>query len=163
MPKTASTEATPGILIANHDWSGVLIEGTGAYRKIADNHPENEKVHAINEFATVEGSTSLDNLLARTPIPKEFDLLCLDIDGNEWHVWDSLKQYEPKVVCVEFNPTVPNDVYFVQDLDFDVRQGNSLLALIELGKRKGYELVAATAWDGIFVRTGIVPAVPHLR
>ena len=62
-----------------------------------------------------------------------------------------MTKYRPRVLCIEFNYTAPNDVIFVQDPNPDTCQGCSLLALIELGKEKGYELVAATAWDGVFV------------
>jgi hypothetical protein len=54
-------------------------------------------------------------------------------------------------VVIEFNPTIPNDVYFVQDADPEVHHGSSLLAMIELGKRKGYELVATTPLNALFV------------
>ena len=37
-------------------------------------------------------------------------------------------------------------------------QGSSLLALVELGKRKGYELVASTAWNAFFVRAELFAA-----
>ena len=35
---------------------------------------------------------------------------------------------------IEFNQSIPNDVYFVQDADPAVHHGSSLLAMIELGK-----------------------------
>ena len=55
------------------------------------------------------------------------------------------------VVVVEFNPTIPNDVVFIQDPDPTLNQGASLRALIELGKAKSYELVAATTCNAVFV------------
>lgn len=83
--------------------------------------------------------------------PSDFDVLSIDIDGNDWHVWRSLEDYRPRIVCIEFNSTISNDVYFVQDPDPTINQGCSLLALVELGKSKGYELVATTSWDAISV------------
>ena len=44
---------------------------------------------------------------------------------------------------VEFNPTIPADVEFVQPRDIKINQGSSLLSLTKLGQEKGYELVAA--------------------
>ena len=53
---------------------------------------------------------------------------------------------------IDFNPTIPNDVLFVQE-DSDLKNdGASLSALIELGHALGYELAAATTWNAIFVR-----------
>ena len=56
------------------------------------------------------------------------------------------------MVVIEFNPTVPNDVVFIQVKDNEVNQGCSLLALILLGKEKGYELICCTSWNAFFVR-----------
>ena len=54
-------------------------------------------------------------------------------------------------MVIEFNFTIPNDIYFVQDPDPELHHGASLLALIELGRDKGYELVAATYTNALFV------------
>jgi hypothetical protein len=53
-------------------------------------------------------------------------------------------------VVIEFNPTIPSEVAFVQ-ADANLNQGASLRALVELGNRKGYRLAAATSWNAIFV------------
>jgi len=139
-------------MINNHGWSGVLIEADPALAKeLRDNYRGNQKVHTFETVVTIEGENAIDSILSRTPIPADFDLCSIDIDGNDYHVWKSMTKYRPRVVCIEFNYTAPNDVIFVQDPNPDTCQGCSLLALIELGKEKGYELVAATAWDGVFV------------
>jgi hypothetical protein len=106
----------------------------------------------VNALIGLETDTGLDAILVKTPIPTSFDLLSLDIDGCDYFVWEELKRYTPRVVVMEFNPTVPNDVLFIQDRTMSRNQGCSLLALIELGKAKGYELVVTTAVNGIFVR-----------
>ena len=79
-------------------------------------------------------------------------MLSIDIDGNDYHIWESLKKFSAQLVVIEFNPTVPNDVIFVQDTSPQVNQGCSLLALIHLAKEKGYELVCATAFNAFFVK-----------
>jgi hypothetical protein len=139
-------------LIAKFDWSAVLIEGMKVRaRKLAQLHEGSSKVHVQNCFVGWMGENRLDNLLARTPIPRQFDLLSIDIDGNDYYVWKSVEQYAPRVVIIEFNPTASNDLLFVQDADARVNQGCSLHALIELAKSKGYELAATTDVNAIFV------------
>ena len=59
--------------------------------------------------------------------------------------------YRPKVVCVEFNPTIPDDVIFVQARDDGVRHGSSLAALVELLHGAGYTLVETTVFNAFFV------------
>jgi hypothetical protein len=63
-----------------------------------------------------------------------------------------MKRYKPKVVVIEFNPTIPTDVRFVQPPDASVSQGSSLSSLVELGTRKGYELVSVLQFNAFFVR-----------
>jgi hypothetical protein len=67
-------------------------------------------------------------------------------------VWESLTRHTPELIVIEFNVTIPNDVLFVQDKSFEVNQGCSLLALVMLGKDKGYELAVCTTWNAIFVK-----------
>src|SRR5262249_4602970 len=90
-------------------------------------------------------------------IPLDFDFLSIDIDGNDYHVWNAVARYRPKVVCIEFNPTVPTEVHWVQRADPRLKQGASLLAVAELGKEKGYELVSVLPWNAIFVRAEYFP------
>jgi hypothetical protein len=98
--------------------------------------------------------TNLDVILAGTPVPKDFDFLSIDVDGNDYHLWKAISSYSPKVVCIEFNPTIPTDVSFLQPADPSVRQGAGLLPLVELGKVKGYELVCVLQFNAFFVKSG---------
>src|SRR5207302_7194236 len=81
----------------------------------------------------------------------------IDIDGNDYHVWEKISDYEPKVVCIEFNPTVPAEVDFVQHADPHLKQGASLLALSRLGKAKGYELISVLTSNAFFVKAEYFP------
>ena len=54
---------------------------------------------------------------------------------------------------VEFNPTLSNSVLFVQKKDHRIKQGSSPASLVELARRKGSELIAATALNLLFVRS----------
>ena len=64
------------------------------------------------------------------------------------------------MVVIEFNPTVPNHVYFVQEENISIQQGSSLLALQTLGKELGYTLVATTIFNGIFLRNDLMGSMP---
>lgn len=134
------------------DWQAVLIEpNPRKFKELVKNNQQFPGVHLLQKFITLSGSDSLDTLLESTPIPRRFDLLSIDIDGNDYHIWRSLKKYKPKVVIIEFNPTIPPDVKFIQPADFSVQQGSSLKALYELAQKKGYELICCTEANAIFV------------
>jgi hypothetical protein len=145
-------------LISNHGYSAVLIEGDQRrFRQLTDRYAGNTGITALNALVGFTRADGLDTLLAKTSIPKDFDLLSIDIDGNDYHVWQAVASYRPKVVCIEYNPSIPTELEFVQPADQKLNQGASLLALTKLGKQKDYELVAATPLNAIFVRSSYFP------
>jgi hypothetical protein len=145
-------------LIKEKGWNGVLIEADPTYfEKLVAEYKEVPTAHPINKFVSFEGDSSLDTLFSGTPLPKEFDLFSLDIDGNDYHLWDSLSVYRPRVMVIEFNPSIPTDVSFIQPRDMSVYQGSSLRAIVELGKKKGYELIATNEANAFFVKEELFP------
>lgn len=139
-------------LIANHGWRGVLIEADrDRFKELQQNYAGNNNVACFNRLIELSGANSIDSILAATKIPKSFDYASIDIDGMDYYVWESMTKYKPKVVTIEFNLCIPNNVLFVQDKDPNICQGASLLAMVELGKHKGYELAAVTNTNATFV------------
>jgi hypothetical protein len=139
--------------LKNKSWRGVHIEGNPArFQQLVANFSSFSHIYQFNELVGfTSGKDTLDDFLSNTPIPKEFDLLSIDIDGNDYHIWESLKIYRPRLLVIEINPRIPNDILFIQDRDMLVNQGSSLLALITLGKMKGYELVCVHHTNAFFV------------
>lgn len=146
-------------LIREHGWSGYLLEAhAGKFRELQNTYRGVARATLIHRFVQLDaGQGTLDEILAEHGCPDEIDLLSIDIDGNDYYLWESMREPRAKVAVIEFNPTVPNDVLFVQERSTSVNQGCSLLALTELAKRKGYELVCATDWNALFVRLELFP------
>jgi hypothetical protein len=140
-------------LIDREGYRAVLIEyDSKRFEALRRKHGGGHSaVIVLNRLVSFEGPDRLDRILADTPVPRNFDLLSIDIDGNDYHVWDALQEYRPKLVVIEFNPTIPNEVDFVQARDMSVAQGSSLTAIARLANAKGYRLVHATAVNGVFV------------
>lgn len=140
-------------LIQSQDWSAVQIEANPQrFATLCTNFAGNPRVRQLNRRVGLgTGADSLNSILRTTDMPTEFDLLSIDIDGNDWHVWNNLNVYRPRVAIIEFNPTVPNDVIFIQDPKPEINEGCSAAALVQLGRRKGYELACCTAFNAIFV------------
>ena len=126
--------------------------------QLAHAHPGGDVI-AMQAMVGTQGATRLDALLSATPVPADFDFLSIDIDGNDYHVWQAVREYRPKVVVIEFNPTIPNAVHWVQPDDPHVQQGASAAALVSLGERKGYVPVAATYANLVFVAAEHATAV----
>lgn len=143
-------------LIQKKNFSGVLIEADPKrHQELLKTYAGNPRITAVNCFVGFEAADGLDAILKKTKAPKDLDLLSIDIDGNDYHVWDAIQEYRPRVVAIEHNYTIPNAVEFVQERNMSVMHGSSLLSLVKLGKAKGYELAAATLGNGIFVESGL--------
>jgi hypothetical protein len=139
-------------LISENEYSGVLIEGDSKrFKDLEETFAGNKNVVLVNTYVGFGKEDSLDIILKDVEIPKDFDLLSIDIDGNDYHVWQAVKDYKPKIVVIEFNPTIPKTVEFVQARDIRITQGSSLLSIDKLAKSKGYELVFATVTNAFFV------------
>jgi hypothetical protein len=84
----------------------------------------------------------------------EIDLLSIDIDGNDYYVFDAVSVINPRVVIVEYNCKFPPEcdwkMGYDRDYEWDGSDGHgaSLKAFEELGLRKNYQLVG-TNYNGI--------------
>lgn len=93
---------------------------------------------------------------------KEVDLCSVDIDGNDYWVWQSL-YIKPRVVSIEYNSKFKNDKSYAIEYnpehkwEGDDYYGASLLALQKLGEAKGYTLVyVVDRFDAVFIRNDLV-------
>ena len=145
-------------LIENHGYHAIFIEANNQkFAELQKNYAGNQNVIALNRMVGFTQADNLDGLLKDLPIPSNFDFLSIDIDGNDYHVWNAIENLRPKALCIEFNPTIPLQVPFIQPADISIMQGCSLRALIELGKKKQYELVIALPFNAFFVDSRYFP------
>jgi len=138
-------------LIENKKFNAVLIEGSFEKFYELKKNMQNFPVTCIRELVGFGENNNLDKLLKSTRIPNSFDVLVIDIDGNDYHVWKSITAYRPKLIVIEFNPTIPDEIEFIQEPMSHLNHGASLKSLIFLGKEKKYELVATTLNNAFFV------------
>src|SRR5260370_16320657 len=140
-------------LISAHGYRGVLIEANAVrFRDLQRTHDAQKNI-LINAAVGFTEKDSLETLLRGHPIPDDVDLLSIDIDGNDYHVWDAIYKLRPKLVVIEFNPTIANPVRFLHHPRLGVTHGSSAAALIELARAKGYELICAMTCNLIFVES----------
>jgi hypothetical protein len=84
-----------------------------------------------------------ENAKSKGPI----DLLSVDVDGNDYYLFEALEVVEPRVCVLEYNGYVPPPVLWVMDYaeqhayDGSGYFGASLKSLELLAKTKGYTLV----------------------
>ena len=141
-------------------WKGLWIEGdTDAYNEISIRFDVPIQLGALNvenAFITRENINSLIGKYEKGNI----DLLSIDIDGNDWHIWKTIEVIDPRVVVIEYNAQFSPDVEWVMGYNSehiwngDEWFGASLRSLEVLGNDKGYQLVGTnlTGTNAFFVK-----------
>lgn len=138
-----------------HHWKGLLMDGF---------YTENPSINLHKEFVTAE---NICNLLKKYNVPKEFDLISIDIDRNDFYVWKALSQYyKPRVVVIECNPLFKANedkvIRYQPDATWDGSEhtGASVLALFHLGRSLGYSLIyqESSGVNLFFVRDDVLSA-----
>ena len=143
---------TFSLLHKGADWSGLLLEANSERSSAAALlYKDNPRVTCLAEF--VKAGPAFPHFLESHGVPFDFGFLVIDIDGNDYHIWQSIETtaYRPALVVIEFNPSIPNVVSFVQEDDAAVQKGSSLRAIRDLGLRMGYRLVVTTSFNAFFV------------
>lgn len=144
-------------LVEREGYSAVYIEcnESGELLETAAEHPT---IYPIVARVMPSGPSSLDSLLAGTPIPHEFDVLSIDIDSYDYQVWEGVSAYSPAIVVIEINSDAANPWDLNHIHDGDRYQGTAFLPMAHLGDRKGYALVCHTG-NLVFVRKDLLPSL----
>jgi hypothetical protein len=146
-------ESNTAHLRLDHGWTGLLMEG--------DRDRARDPVRS--EFVTAE---NVNALFARYRVPTDFDLLSIDVDGNDYWIWKAIDGYHPRVVVIEYNiffgPSVHKTIPYRANFHWDKTpyHGASLAALDKLGRAKNYTLVHADSYapNAFFVKNSELPA-----
>ena len=117
-------------LLRESGWSGLWM----------DSECESDLVR--KEFISFN---NINTILDKYNIPNSFDLLSIDIDGQDYWVWQAITR-RPRVVVIEYNGYLPvesrcvvaKDIHFVWT--HDSYYGAGLEALRLLGESMGYTL-----------------------
>lgn len=144
-------------LVTKHSWDALLIESDPKrFAELRRKFQPFSQVTCLQRMVTLESPSTLDEILRENGVPQDFDFLSIDVDGVDYHIWKSLSLFNPKFVLIEYNPSFPNHIRYVQEPDMRVTKGASPLALVELGKMKGYELIATSRVNCLFARADFV-------
>ena len=154
-------------LYFNFDWHGLFIDANTVSIdrgiKFYNKHPHawTYKPTFLCSKVTKE---NINALIKQGGLEGEIGLLSIDIDGNDYHIWDAIEQVSPQVVIIETqiaygmnNIVVPYDPNYVHPGVHPDYCGASPVAMQKLGSKKGYRLVGANAlgFNLIFVKNGI--------
>jgi hypothetical protein len=153
----------------NFGWTGLFIDGDPAnIRRGKAYYATNPDTKVwppifVNAFVQRE---NINDLILEAGFAKGIgvDLLSIDIDGNDYWIWDALTVVEPRVVIIEthiefgMNPiVVPYDKDYSCPSKHPDYHGASPVAMEKLARKKGYRLVGANnyGFNTIYVKDGL--------
>jgi hypothetical protein len=161
-------------LLVNHGWTGLLLDGGednvsmareffGQCKDTASWPPK-----IVQAWLDVE---TINRVIAENGLSGSIDLMSMDLDGNDYWIWKSLEQAQPRVVVLEYldilgperSWSVPYRRDFVGEHDEMglCYGGASLAAFVKLGHQKGYRLIGCQqyGYNAFFMRNDVAPDV----
>ncbi|MGA2852019.1 MAG: hypothetical protein ABSE46_23700 [Terracidiphilus sp.] len=150
-------------LLQNRNWRGLVIDGDPAIVKAveSDGLAWRYDLTARPAFITRE---NINELISGAGFGGEIGLLSIDIDGNDYWVWEALRTIRPIICICEYNAVfgdlhpicIPYDRHFSRTKAHpsNLYFGASIAAFRLLAARKGYRFVGTTLAgnDAFFVR-----------
>lgn len=145
-------------------WRGLWIEASNP--KVAEIRKNFAAFLSEGRLKLIENLVTAENinaLLHQAGTTGEVDLLVIDIDYNDYWIWKAIEVANPRVVVIEYNPTLRPPLSLVVPYE-PTRQwdgsnyfGASLEALVRLGRAKGYRIVGCnfSGSNAFFVRDDI--------
>jgi len=167
-------ESNTRFLAVNDSWSGLVMDGSQkniAFIK-ADPISWACQLKSACAFITRE---NINELLESNGIAGDIGLLSVDVDGNDYWIWEAVSCISPRIVICEYNSlfgptarvTTPYDPAFVRGNAHysKVYYGASIAALESLGRSKGYTLVGGNSAGNncFFVRNDLATALTQVN
>lgn len=159
-------EANTRFLLMNRNWAGLVIDGSPENISVVKRDSIYWRFNLKAECAFITRD-NIDQMITGQGISGDIGLLSVDIDGNDYWVWEAIRSVSPRVVVVEYNAlfgatatvSVPYDPAFQRNQAHysNLYWGCSLAALVHLGKAKGYTLVGCNSAgnNAFFVRNDV--------
>ena len=166
-------ESNTRFLLLNDHWQGLVLE---ACSEDID-YIRSDRIHWQYDLQAQQAwitRENIDSLLAPAGFDEDVGLLSIDVNGNDYWIWQAMESVRPRVVIVEYNSLLglqPLAVPYREDFDRTAAHysnqyyGSSLAALYRLARRKGYILVGSNVWghNAFFVRSDVAGALRGLE
>lgn len=141
-------------LAIHYGWDGLFIDGNQQQTRSAIEYFKQQlkgntnEVKVVNAFITKE---NINQLFSENNMAGKLDVMTIDIDGNDYWIWETIQVADPNIVIMEYNPVLGTDqsIAVIYDPSFErftkhasgYYYGASLTAYTKLANKKGYGLV----------------------
>lgn len=147
-------ESNTRFLLMNDNWRGLILDGDQANMDKAIQGSDYWR-HDLTAVAAFIDRDNVNDLFVSHGFSGEIGLLSIDIDGNDYWVWERIEAVNPMIVVAEYNSTfgarhavtIPYDPTFQRSRAHysNLYWGASLKALCLLAERKGYAFVGSNS------------------
>ena len=158
-------------LILNHGFTGYLFDGDKANVRYAAQFFRSKKDCLLTPPKLCSAWITKDNIndvLRSAGASGEVDLLSLDIDGNDYYVWEAIEEINPRLCVLETHNIIPGNLSLTVPYDPNFNawaksgpeqdfRSASLLAMKRLSERKGYRLIGGHkhGFNAFFLRNDL--------
>jgi hypothetical protein len=125
-------------------WSGLFIEcDSPSFASLSAKYRHNARVSTVQAMVTTD---NINRLFTDGGCPQDVDVVSIDVDGQDYWLWEALTCVRPRIVVIEYNSGLPADDELVEPRgradgwDNTDYFGASIGALVRLGRAKGYTL-----------------------
>lgn len=167
------TEANTLFLLKHRYWRGLVIDGShdniATIKRTAEYWRYDLRADA--SFITRD---NINDIITRNGLNGDLGLLSVDIDGNDYWVWEAITCVNPCIVVAEYNSlfgpvaklsTPYKDDFVRSEADHtNMYYGASIAALDHLAQAKGFSLVAGNSAGNnvFFVRNDLLGSLKRL-
>ncbi len=169
-------ESNTRFLLMNNNWAGLIFDGSEANINYIKKDPIYWRHNLKAEHAFIK-SNNINGLIEKNGIKGDIGLLSIDIDGNDYWIWENISVINPRIVICEYNSifgneknvTIPYDsnFYRANSHHSNLYYGASIKAFTSLAKLKGYSLIGSNSSGNnvFFVRNdcmqNLTPVMPR--
>ena len=168
----SGSECMSANLIINHGYKGFLFDGDEKNINAATSFFKSQKDCLLFE-PTIKKiwitKNNINDILIDAGVEGEVDVLSLDIDGNDYHIWEAISVINPRICVFETHNIIPSnlaitipyqdDFYAMDKNEIEIEfRSASLLAMVKLSKKKGYTMVGSHkhGFNVFFVRKDLL-------
>jgi hypothetical protein len=166
-------ESNTRFLLLNNHWQGMVLDACPADIE----YIRSDRIHWQYDLQVKKAwitRENIDSLVAEAGFGEDLGLLSIDLNGNDYWVWQAIESVRPRIAIVEYNSLLGLDpicVPYKDDFDrtaahpSNLYYGSSLAALHRLAQSKGYILVGSNIWghNAFFVRSDVAGELQGLE
>jgi len=158
-------ESNTRFLLVNDHWQGLVMDAREADIRYIQRHRMYWQ-YDLRAQCTWITRENIDALLRKSGFSEDLGLLSIDIDGNDYWIWEAIRSVKPRILIIEYNSVLglePIVVPYRQDFNrtaahhSSLYYGASLGALHQLARKNGYILLGSNVWghNAFFIREDV--------